>query len=130
MPRLWLKASLAAAGRLPHGYKDIRPGFDFMVLEGIGIDPEAVRAFIDTSRPTYPEFEAWIKAQTSADLSQENIERVNQIVTERTKGDESRRKMLAKVGLPDNSPISNSIMLNNLDDWNAVHQQLFPKTRQ
>lgn len=123
LPRLWLKALLAASGRLPHGYKDIRPGFDTLVLEGLGIDPEATRAFINANRPSYPAFEAWLTAQPGADLSPENIVRVNRIVTGRTKGDDSRRKTLAKIGLPETCPIYDSVMLNNLDDWHAVHLQ-------
>lgn len=124
LPRLWLKTLLAAVGRLPDGYKDIRPGFDFMVLEGIGIDPDAAREFIFESRPSYLQFEAWICAQDGADLSPENIASVNRIVTERKKGPESRAKMLQEMGLPTNSPIEDSIMLNNLEDWQSLHNSI------
>src|ERR1700753_2200331 len=55
LPRLWLKTLLGAAGRLPKGYKDIRPGFDYMVLEGLGINPDSARDFIfKTSLPISP----------------------------------------------------------------------------
>ncbi|MGE9296043.1 MAG: DUF5069 domain-containing protein [Puniceicoccales bacterium] len=124
LPRLWLKTLLSAAGRLPEGYKDIRPGFDFMVLEGLGIDPDAAREFIFSKRPSYLAFEQWIQAQPGVDVSQENISRVNQIVVERKKGEGSRIKMLAENGLPEDSPIDDSIMLNNLDDWRAIHESV------
>ncbi len=124
LPRLWLKTLLSAAGELPEGYKDIRPGFDFMVLEGLKIDPDSARDFIFKGRPTYLEFEQWIRQQEGVDVSPANLEALNQQIVERRKSDSSRRKMLAENGLPDDSDISDSIMLNNLDDWRAIHGQL------
>ncbi|MEM1060175.1 MAG: DUF5069 domain-containing protein [Verrucomicrobiota bacterium] len=124
LPRLWLKALLAALGRLPEGYKDIRPGFDLMVLEGLRIDPEAARAFINAEQPGYLEFETWIRRQPDADLSTANIDRVNGIVTSRVKGEESRRQILEENGLPPDSPIADSVMLNNLIDWKELHDSL------
>lgn len=124
MPRLWLKALLAAVGRLPEGYKDVRPGFDFMVLEGLKVDPEAARAFMVESRPSYLAFEAWIRAQEGVDLSPENIAAVNRAIVERKKAPESRGRMLAELGLPEDAPIEDSILLNNLDDWHSIHRAL------
>ena len=124
LPRLWLKTLLKATGRLPEGYKDIRPGFDYMVLEGLQANPDATRDYITEHLPSYPEFEAWLQSQDGIDLSADNVARVNQIVIDRQKGDDSRRKMLAEVGLPPESPISDSIMLNNLDDWHGLHQSV------
>ena len=57
LPRLWLKTLLSATGHMPAGYKDLRPGFDYMVLEGLGINPDAAREFIVNDRPTYLAFE-------------------------------------------------------------------------
>jgi len=124
LPRLWLKTLLAAVGRLPEGYKDIRPGFDFMVLEGLKIDPEGARHFITQSRPSYLQFEAWVRSQTGADLSPENIAKVNAVVVERKKGPESRSELLEEKGLPPDSPIEDSIMLNNLDDWRSLYSEV------
>ncbi len=124
LPRLWLKALLAATGDLPPGYKDIRPGFDLMLLEGIKIDPEAARDFINTHRPSYLQFEAWLRQQPGADLTPENIAAVNQQIVTRQKAPESRAKMLAQLALPEDTPISDSIMLNNLDDWREIHEQV------
>ena len=39
LPRLWLKALLAGTGQLAEGYKDIGPGYDYMVLEASGFRP-------------------------------------------------------------------------------------------
>ena len=124
LPRLWLKALLAAKGQLPEGYKDIRPGFDFMLLEGIKIDPEAARAFINENAPSYLEFEAWIREQPGADLSPENIAAVNEQIVTRQKAPETRAKMLRTLGLPEDTPFGDSIMMNNLDDWREIHEQV------
>ena len=124
LPRLWLKALLAAEGQLPEGYKDIRPGFDFMLLEGIRIDPEAARTFINENTPSYLEFEAWIRDQPGVDVSPENIAAVNKEIETRQKAPESRTKMLKTLGLPEDTPFGDSIMMNNLDDWREIHEQV------
>ncbi len=121
LPRLWLKTLLSSVGELPPGYKDIRPGFDFMVLEGLQLDPDRVRDFILENRPTYLQFEDWIRTRDEADLSPENIARVNTIVVERKKAGESRKRMLEENGLSEECDITDSIMMNNLDDWREIH---------
>jgi len=124
LPRLWLKTLLSASGELPEGYKDIRPGFDFMVLEGLNIDPDSARQYIFDARPGYLQFEEWIRQQDGADLSPANLDAINKVVVERQKSDSSREKMLAENGLTEASGISDSIMLNNLDDWREIHLQV------
>ncbi len=124
LPRLWLKTLLSATGRLPAGYKDIRPGFDYIVLEGLGIKPDAARDFILKNLPAYPAFEQWICAQPGVDVSPANIAKINGIVAGKTKSPEARRQILRESGLPEASQIKDGIMLNNLDDWKSVHDQL------
>lgn len=121
LPRLWLKTLLAAVGRLPEGYKDIRPGFDYIVLEGLKINPDAARSFIMNSRPSYVAFESWIRRQPGVDLSAENIARVNWAIVERKKSAEARQTVLSENGLSQDTPIEDGVMINNLDDWRAVH---------
>lgn len=124
LPRLWIKTLLSAHGKLPEGYKDVKPGFDFMILEGLGIAPEKVRSYIFEFKPSYLEFEEWIRSQPEADTSSENIDRINKIVIDRKKSDSSREKMFKQNNLPLDSPIRSSIMMNNLDDWRELHVSL------
>ncbi|MBP9223117.1 MAG: DUF5069 domain-containing protein [Verrucomicrobiales bacterium] len=124
LPRLWLKTLLHTVGELPPGYKDIRPGFDLMVLEGLRLDPETVREYIVRNRPGYLQFENWIRDREEADISPENIERVNAIVVSRQKSGDSRKRMLEENGLSEDCGIADSIMLNNLDDWREIHQSV------
>jgi hypothetical protein len=124
LPRLCLKTLLSATGNLPEGYKDIRPGFDYMVLEGLGIDPDSAREFIIGNRPTYLAFEKWVRAQPNADISDANISKINDLLENKTKSSEARMNILKDSGLPEDSPIESSIMLNNLDDWQSIHAQV------
>ena len=95
-----------------------------MVLEGLRVDPDAARTHIFEQRPSYLEFEAWIKAQPGADTSPGNIAKVNEAIVSRQKEEDSRKKALAKYGLEDDGTITDSIMLNNLDDWQSIHREL------
>jgi hypothetical protein len=124
LPRLWIKTLLSATGRLAEGYKDTRPGFDYMVLEGLGINPDTAREFIFNNRPTYLAFEKWITEQPGVNLSAENISKINARIMGREKSLEARLEVLRASGLPDDTPIKDGIMINNLDDWKAVHDQV------
>jgi hypothetical protein len=124
LPRLWIKTLLSATGRLAPGYKDIRPGFDYMVLEGLGINPDTARDFIFKNRPTYLAFEKWIREQVGVDISAANISKINATVVGRLKSEEARLEVLRANGLPDDTPIKDGIMINNLDDWKLVHDQV------
>lgn len=124
LPRLWIKTLLSAAGRLPEGYKDIRPGFDYLVLEGLGVNPDSARNFIFKNLPSYPAFEQWICQQPGVDVSPANIAKINELVVRKTKAPEVRSQVLRESGLPEDSRIESSLMLNNLDDWKAVHDQI------
>ena len=124
LPRLWLKTLLSATGRLPEGYKDIGPGFDYIVLNGLGIDPDLARDYIFKTLPTYLTFERWICEQVGVDISTANIRKINETLVRKEKPPEARTQILRENGLSDDTPIRDGVMLNNLDDWNSVHGQL------
>ena len=123
LPRLWLKASLEAAGKLAPGYPGIGQGYDMMVITGLGLNADAVRKFITDSKPTYPQFEAWIRSQPGVNLSKGNIHKLNVSIVGYIHTDEVRKGILAANNLPDNgSVLPDAINLNNLDDWFEFHQ--------
>ena len=68
LPRLWLKVSLDANGLLADGYPAVGTGFDQMVLDGLGLQKDAVVGYITKNKPTYPQFETWIKQQPGTRL--------------------------------------------------------------
>ncbi|HTH47027.1 MAG TPA: DUF5069 domain-containing protein [Candidatus Limnocylindria bacterium] len=122
LPRLWLKASLEAAGKLAAGYPGIGHGYDMMVVNGLGLNADAVRAFIAT-KPTYPQFEAWVRTQPGVNLTKGNIHKLNVSIAGYIHPDEVRTNVLAANGLKDDgSVLPDAINLNNLDDWNEFYQ--------
>lgn len=122
LPRLWLKGLLGATGKLADGYKDIGPGYDHMVLDAIGIDPDKARAFIREKKPTYLEFEEWVKNYPGAKLDRATIFRSNTAVASYIHTDEARTEILSSIGLNDHNSVSpGAVDLNSLDDWQAAH---------
>jgi len=123
LPRLWLKASLEARNKLAAGYPGIGQGYDMMVINGLGLNADAVRKFITDSKPTYPQFEAWIRSQPGVNLTKANIHKLNVSIAGYIHSDDVRKGILAANNLPDNgSVLPDAINLNNLDDWFEFHQ--------
>lgn len=120
LPRLWQKVSLEAAGKIADGYPGIGAGYDSMVIAGLGLDTEAVRAHITNDKPTYPQFEAWVKSQEGAKLDDASISELNTSIEGYNHDDETRQGILSANGLPDGDP-KDAINLNNLDDWLEFH---------
>ena len=117
LPRLWQKVSLEAAGKLASGYPPVGKGFDAMTLAALGLEEEAVRDYIKHDKPTYPEFEAWVK-QNATSLNREAIEKHNAAVRGYNHDDETRQSILSACGMADDaSAPKDGVSLNNLDDW-------------
>ena len=119
LPRLWLKLSLEATGQLAPGYPGCGKGYDGMTLGALGVDEAAVKAFVKSSKPTYPQFEAWIKANGKT-VTADAIAKHNAAVTGYIHDDATRKSILSADGLPDGSP-KDAVNLNNLDDWHEFH---------
>jgi hypothetical protein len=122
LPRLWLKVSLEAVGKLAPGYPGAGKGYDQMVIDGLGLQRDAVLAFIKNSKPTYPQFEAWVK-KNGTKLDQGSIEKLNAAIRGYNHDDATRKLILSANGLPDDaSAPKDAVNLNNLDDWKEFHE--------
>jgi hypothetical protein len=119
LPRLWQKMSLGAAGKLADGYGNCSPGYDMMALDTLGMDRDALIAFVSEEKPTYIEFEKFI-AENATTLNQTAVSQLNNAIISYQHKDETRQAILAAVGLPDGKP-TDAINLNNLDDWQEFH---------
>lgn len=122
LPRLWLKASLEAREKLAAGYPGAGQGYDQMVIDGLGLNRDAVLNHIKNDRPTYPQFEAWVKGQPGAKLDKDSIDKLNASITGYNHGDDTRKEILSASGLPDDANAAkDAINLNNLDDWKEFY---------
>lgn len=120
LPRLWLKLRLNSLERLPVGYRCGEGGTDGALLEALGIDVDALRAYVAAEQPYYVPFEGWVRehARTLASPALAQLK----AGFETTLMPEPRRsEWTARFGLPDYQV---STRLNELDDWDLVHAQI------
>jgi hypothetical protein len=123
LPRLWLKVSLEQRGSLAPGYPGIGKGYDQMVLDALGLNKDAVVNQIKSQRPTYAQFEAWVKKQPGVKLDKATIDKLNGAIRGYIHDDATRKGILGANGIPDDpSAPRDAVNLNNLDDWYEFHQ--------
>ena len=121
LPRLWLKVSLESTGKLAPGYPGAGKGYDQMVIDGLGLQRDAVIAFIKQNKPTYPQFEAWVKKNAKTQ-DRGAIEKLNAAIRGYNHDDGTRKSILSANGLPDDGAApKDAVNLNNLDDWKEFH---------
>ncbi|MFZ3373997.1 MAG: DUF5069 domain-containing protein [Chthoniobacterales bacterium] len=122
LPRLWQKVSLEEAGKLASGYPGIGRGFDAMTCAALGLDEEAVKDYIKQNKPTYPQFEAWVKKNAKS-LTPQAVEKHNASVRGYNHDDAKRQSILSACGVTNEaSAPRDAVNLNNLDDWYEFHQ--------
>jgi hypothetical protein len=121
LPRLWMKVSLECVGKLCPGYPGAGKGYDQMTIDGLGLNRDAVISFIKSSKPTYPQFEAWVK-KNGTKLDKGSIDKLNSAIRGYIHDDATRKNILSANGLPDDaSAPKDAVNLNNLDDWKEFH---------
>ena len=122
LPRLWLKLSLESTGKLAPGYPGAGKGYDQMVIDGLGLNRDAVINFVKQSRPTYPQFEAWVK-KSGTKVDKGSIEALNAAIRGYNHDDGTRKSILGANALPDEAGApKDAVNLNNLDDWKEFHE--------
>src|ERR1700757_5043992 len=100
LPRMWQKVSLESQGKLAAGYPGIGRGFDAMTCSALGLEEQAVKDYIKQNKPTYPQFEAWIKKNASS-LTPEAIDKHNAAVRGYNHDDATRKGVLSACGISD-----------------------------
>lgn len=122
LPRLWLKVSLEEQGKIAAGYPGIGRGYDAMTCAALGLDEQAVKDYIREKKPSYTQFEAWVK-QNAKTLTPDAIEKHNAAVRGYIHDDETRKRITSECGIADDaSTAKDAVNLNNLDDWNEFHR--------
>ena len=98
-------------------------GFDQLVIDGLNLKRDAVVSFISEKRPTYPQFEQWVREQPGAALDEASIDKLNKAIAGYNHDDETRRSVLGAANLADDTKAPrDAVNLNNLDDWTEFHQ--------
>jgi hypothetical protein len=121
LPRFWQKVSLEAAGKLADGYPGCGQGYDQMVLDGLGLDKAATVGYIGSDKPSYPQLEAWVKANGSK-VDQASIDSLNSAIAGYNHDDDTRKSILSASGIADDDAApKDAVNLNNLDDWFEFH---------
>jgi hypothetical protein len=122
LPRFWLKVSLESRGKIAAGYPGCGKGYDQMVLDALGLKKEAAIEYIKSNRPTYPQFEAWIKKQPGVKLDKGTVDKLNGAIRGYIHDDGTRKGILSASGIPDDAIAPrDAVNLNNLDDWKEVY---------
>jgi len=93
-----------------------------MTCAGLGLDEQAVKDYIRQSKPTYPQFEAWVRKNAKS-LNSASVEKHNAAVRGYNHDEDTRNEILGACGIPDDgSAFKDAVNLNNLDDWHGFHQ--------
>lgn len=122
LPRLWQKASLGAVGKLHDDYPACGAGYDQMTLNALGLNKEAMLEFIRSQKPSYTQFEAWVRQNGKFDAYA--VAQHNAAVLGYIHDDKTRTAIFQSVGLSDDRCYCrDAVHLNNLDDWAIFHAQ-------
>lgn len=123
LPRVWLKASLHAAGKIHSDYT-VGCGYDKLTTDNLGIAWDDFYAFIKDKKPSYAECETWVKAYPGAKLTKADIYKHNQSILGYIHDDETRKSILSAAGFPDDGSVNpGAVDLNSVDDWAIFHAQ-------
>ena len=96
-----------------------------MTCAALGLEEQAVKDYIKQKKPTYPEFESWVK-QNAKSLNSQTIEKHNAAVRGYNHDDETRKEILGNCQIADDSSApKDAVNLNNLDDWYEFHKAVF-----
>ena len=126
LPRLWLKLTLSAAGKLPEGYDECGAGFDAMTISALGLSRDSVMEFVKSTKPTYIQFEEWVVAQNGGRIDPAKVEAHNAAIRGYNHSDELAAKMRSAAGIKDSS-IKDAVTLNTVEDLDEIHREVTGK---
>ena len=63
------------------GYAGVGAVYGSMVIETLDLTADAVCSFFTDSKPTYPQFEAWIADQLEVKLDADTVKTLNESIT-------------------------------------------------
>ena len=96
--------------------------FDRIVLDALALDEARIEAFVRTERPDYLAFERWVR-DNGKRLSAAEIAALNAHYLAFPMSPAGAAARRAELGLTDVA-LQSGVLLNDLDDWGALHRQL------
>jgi hypothetical protein len=121
LPRLWAKLTLGNHAALPEGHDYCGKGFDQLTVSDLGLDRDKVIEYVKTHKPTYIQFEAWVRANGKTDP--ETIRKHNAAVLGYKHGDETVNEIQKSIGLNDPN-VRDAVTLNILEDLEDLHKMV------
>jgi hypothetical protein len=122
LPRLWAKLTLHHAGKLAEGYDSCGQGFDQMTIDGLGLKRDDVIAYVRDRKPSYMEFEQYVKEQNGGSVPREKIDAHNAAIRGYNHSDELGGQMRKDSRCADES-VKDAVSLNTLEDLDELHKQ-------
>ena len=126
LPRLWLKLTLSAAGKLPDGYDECGAGFDAMTISALNLNRDKVIEFVKSRKPTYMQFEDWVVAENGGRVDPAKIEAHNAAIRGYNHADDLAAKMRAESGIKD-ANVKDAVTLNTMEDLDELHREVTGK---
>ena len=119
---------LAELGRLPNDYPLMTSLFDTFLIEKLALDTGRLLEFVRTEHPDYLTFERWVIANGKT-LSLMERDVLNERYREQRMSPQKATVRRSELGLTDAS-LGQGILLNDLDDWSALHRYLLAESRE
>ncbi len=121
LPRLWTKLSLGNAGVLAEGWDYCGQGFDEMTINDLGLDKQKLLDFVKNSKPTYVQFEEYVKANGKTDAA--TIKKHNDAIFGYNHGDDTCQGIRGATGLKAEAT-KDAVTRNMLEDLHELLTQL------
>lgn len=118
LARTWQKSLLDAEGLLHPDYPAFSSGLDQGVLDALGLERDAVRAYIYHERPTYMQLENWISQQIG-EPDRTRVDAFHTRLLEREHPQAKREGIHALTGC--DPALKKGVLLNHLEDWRYAY---------
>jgi hypothetical protein len=89
-----------------------------MTISDLGLERDKVIEFVKTTKPTYVQFEAWVKTNGKTDA--EAIKKHNDAVKGYIHSDDTVKRIQGDIGLT-GSDVKDAVTLNILEDLHDLH---------
>jgi hypothetical protein len=122
LPRLWFKLRAHAVDALPEGYRSGTGGTDEELIDAIGLDRNALVAYIAREAPDYQACETWIRDH-ARNLNDATVAAFNAQASDFDMPEPRRTAWSERFGVSDPAECK-AFRFNQLDDWDAIHHQL------